>query len=76
MDYHMIYLRRKLLRAAKAMRDGIEPVEPWIPQAFHYHAASAIIQDGDFDAAVAEAKEKAKRSVVRGMAELAPALTV
>ena len=24
MDYHMIYLRRKLLKAAKAMRDGIE----------------------------------------------------
>ena len=25
MDYHMIYLRRKLLKAARAMRDGIEP---------------------------------------------------
>ena len=31
MDYHMIYLRRKLLKAAKALRDGIEPEEPWIP---------------------------------------------
>ena len=34
----MIYLRRKLLKAAKAMRDGIEPVEPFMPQAFHYHS--------------------------------------
>ena len=25
MDYHMIYLRRKLLKAAKAIRDGIDP---------------------------------------------------
>ena len=33
------------------MRDGIEPVEPFIPEAFHYHAASAIIENGDFDAA-------------------------
>jgi phthalate 4,5-dioxygenase len=64
MDYHMIYLRRKLLKAAKAMRDGIEPAEPWIPQAFHYHAASAVIEKGDFDAAVAKAREQAKTSVI------------
>jgi phthalate 4,5-dioxygenase oxygenase subunit len=64
MDYHMIYLRRKLLRAAKAMRDGIEPREPWLPQSYHYHSAAAIIEDGDFDGAVAKAKEKAKTSLV------------
>jgi hypothetical protein len=65
MDYHMIYLRRKLLRAAKAMRDGIEPREPWAPQSYHYHSASAIIENGDFDGAVAKAKERAKASLVR-----------
>jgi phenylpropionate dioxygenase-like ring-hydroxylating dioxygenase large terminal subunit len=65
MDYHMIYLRRKLLQAAKDMRDGIEPKEPWMPETYHYHSASAIIEDGDFEAAVAAAKEKAKQSVVQ-----------
>jgi hypothetical protein len=64
MDYHMIYLRRKLLRTAKDMKNGIEPIEPWQPQSYHYHAASAIIEDGDFDAAVAQAKERAKTSVI------------
>ena len=63
MDYHMIYLRRKLLRAAKDMRDGIEPKEPWMPETYHYHSASAIIENGDFEAAVAKAKEKAKQSL-------------
>jgi phthalate 4,5-dioxygenase oxygenase subunit len=64
MDYHMIYLRRKLIAAAKAMRDGIEPKEPWMPHTYHYHSASAIIENGDFEAAVAKAKEKAKQSLI------------
>jgi phthalate 4,5-dioxygenase len=64
MDYHMIYLRQKLLRAAKAMRDGSEPQEPWMPQTYHYHSASAIIENGDFDGAVAAAKAKAMQSLV------------
>ena len=64
MDFHMIYLRRKLLKAAKAMRDGIEPVEPWNPAVWHYHSSSALIEDGDYDAAIARAKELAKTSLV------------
>jgi len=64
MDYHMIYLRRKLLKAAKDMRNGVEPIEPWEPQSYHYHAASAIVEDGDFDAAVAKAKAQAKTTLI------------
>jgi hypothetical protein len=64
MDYHMIYLRRKLIAAARAMRDGIEPKEPWIPQSYHYHSASEIIENGDFEAAVERAKAKAKQSLI------------
>ena len=71
MDYHMIYLRRKLLKAAKAIRDGIEPKEPWMPDAYHYHSASAVIENGDFDAAVAIAKERAKVSLIPGQADTA-----
>jgi phthalate 4,5-dioxygenase oxygenase subunit len=75
MDYHMIYLRQKLLKAAKAMRDGIEPEEPWKPETYHYHSASAIVENGDWDAAIAKAKEKAMTSLVPGAAErTAPAI--
>jgi nitrite reductase/ring-hydroxylating ferredoxin subunit len=64
MDYHMIYLRRKLIAAARAMAQGIEPQEPWMPHTYHYHSASAIIENGDFEGAVARAKEKAKQSLI------------
>jgi nitrite reductase/ring-hydroxylating ferredoxin subunit len=74
MDFHMIYLRRKLLKAAKALRDGIEPIEPWIPQSYHYHAAAADVENGDFEAAVAKAREKAKASLIP-TEMLAPAIT-
>jgi hypothetical protein len=46
------------------MRDGIEPPEPWMPETYHYHSASAIIENGDYEAAVAAAKNKAKQSLV------------
>ncbi len=65
MDYHMIYLRRKLIAAAKAMRDGIEPEEPFLPHTYHYHSASAIVENGDFDGAVAKALERAKQSLIQ-----------
>ncbi len=77
MDYHMIYLRRKLIAAARAMRDGIEPVEPFLPHTYHYHSASAIVENGDFDGAVAKAIERAKQSLTRPVAvaeEAVPAL--
>jgi len=79
MDYHMIYLRRKLLKAAKAMRDGIEPTEPFQPQTWHYHSASATVKDGDVDAAIAEAMERAKTTVIPadyGKVPVAPALSI
>ncbi len=77
MDYHMIYLRRKLLKAAKDLQNGVEPKEPWIPESYHYHAASAIIENGDFEAAVAKAKERAKEPVVQQESQReAPTLAV
>jgi phenylpropionate dioxygenase-like ring-hydroxylating dioxygenase large terminal subunit len=75
MDFHMIYLRRKLLKAVKALRDGIEPEEPWKPETYHYHAASAVIENGDYAAAIAKAKERAKVSVIPAERQ-APAITV
>jgi phenylpropionate dioxygenase-like ring-hydroxylating dioxygenase large terminal subunit len=64
MDFHMIYLRRKLLKAAKALRDGIEPIEPWLPQVYHYHSSSAPIENGDYAAAIEKAKQLAKTSLI------------
>jgi hypothetical protein len=63
MDYHMIYLRRKLIAAAKAMRDGVEPAEPWLPETYHYHSATEVIENGDYEGAVERAISKAKRSI-------------
>nr|ART39641.1 J209 [uncultured bacterium] len=64
MDFHMIYLRRKLLRTAKALRDGIEPSEPWQPETYAYHSASVVIENGDYNAALEKAKERAKTSLL------------
>jgi phenylpropionate dioxygenase-like ring-hydroxylating dioxygenase large terminal subunit len=66
MDYHMIYLRRKLIRAAKDMAAGIEPKEPWMPETYHYHSAASIIENGDFDGAIARAREQIRTSLIPG----------
>ncbi|HEX5369992.1 MAG TPA: Rieske 2Fe-2S domain-containing protein [Dehalococcoidia bacterium] len=75
MDYHMIYLRRKLLQAARNMRDGIEPIEPFLPETYHYHSASAPVENGDFEGAVAKAIERAKLSLIDPAPNEASALT-
>jgi hypothetical protein len=64
MDYQIIYLRQKMLRAAKNLADGIEPREPWMPETYHYHSASAAIENGDYAGAVAKAKERAKVTLI------------
>jgi phthalate 4,5-dioxygenase oxygenase subunit len=78
MDYHMIYLRQKLLKAAKDMASGFEPKEPWMPETWRYHAGSAVIENDDFEGAVAKAKEKAKVSLIPSemRKELAPEIPV
>jgi phenylpropionate dioxygenase-like ring-hydroxylating dioxygenase large terminal subunit len=64
MDYVMIYLRRKLLKAAKDFMKGIEPTEPWMPEVYRYHPASAEIVNGDYEKAIAEATERVKTSLL------------
>jgi hypothetical protein len=65
MDYQMIYLRQKLLRAAKNMAQGIEPKEPWMPETYHYHSASSLIENGDYEGAITKAKQAAKEPLVQ-----------
>ena len=77
MDYHMIYLRRKLLKAAKAMRDGIEPDEPCQPETWHYHTAQVVLDSGTLEEAIEQAKQKAKEPVVPAALRVeAPKITV
>jgi phenylpropionate dioxygenase-like ring-hydroxylating dioxygenase large terminal subunit len=64
MDYQMIYLRQKLLRAARDMAAGIEPREPFIPEAYHYHTASVEVENDDYEAALEKARQRAKSSLV------------
>lgn len=63
MDYQIIHVRRKLIAAVKALQEGIEPAEPWKPEAYRYHTARAIIENGTLEEAMELAKEKAKESL-------------
>ncbi|HLZ69629.1 MAG TPA: Rieske 2Fe-2S domain-containing protein [Dehalococcoidia bacterium] len=61
-DEQIIHVRRRLLRAAKMLDDGIEPSEPWHPQAYRYHRETAI---GDTrEEAIARAKARAMASLL------------
>ncbi|HWC28800.1 MAG TPA: Rieske 2Fe-2S domain-containing protein [Dehalococcoidia bacterium] len=42
LDYQIIHVRQRLLKAAKALVDGVEPTEPWHPEAYCYRRGSAI----------------------------------
>jgi phthalate 4,5-dioxygenase len=39
-DKYIIRVRQRLLSAAKALQDGVEPVEPWRPQAYKTQGAN------------------------------------
>ena len=55
-DFQIIAVRRRLLKAVKALVAGVEPSEPWHPKAYAYHRASVVTQTGTVDEAVARAK--------------------
>jgi hypothetical protein len=59
-DFQIIAVRRRLLKAVKALAAGIEPSEPWHPEAYAYHRASVVTQTGTLDEAVAKARTLAK----------------
>jgi hypothetical protein len=76
MDYAMIYLRRKLLRTVKSFQNGIEPSEPWTPEVYRYHPASAVIETGDFEAAIEAATPRVKTSLLTDeIRKVAPVIT-
>jgi hypothetical protein len=61
-DEQIIHVRRRLLRVAKMLDDGIEPSEPWHPEAYRYHRETAIGETRE--EAIAQAKAKAMASLL------------
>ena len=74
MDHVIIYIRRRLLKAAKDLMRGTEPSEPWHPETYAMHRE--VVEAATEAEAVATARE---RSVVSQFAEkmqaLAPKIT-
>jgi hypothetical protein len=77
MDYMIIKVRRRLLAAAKAMAQGVEPEAPWHLEEYRWHNEFVRLQ-GDIgrEEAIAQAKAKAGERRAEGQAEkVAPVAT-
>jgi hypothetical protein len=61
-DYMLIYVRRRLLKAAKELQQGIEPAGPWRPDVYRFHRETAIADTAE--EAIAQAKEKGLRPLL------------
>jgi nitrite reductase/ring-hydroxylating ferredoxin subunit len=60
LDYMIIHVRQRLLKAAKALAQGVEPAEPWHPEAYCYTRATAVAATAE--EAIAQAKAQALSS--------------
>jgi hypothetical protein len=56
----IIHVRQRLLKAARNMANGIEPTEPWHPEAYSYRREIAF--GATKEEAIANVKEKALKS--------------
>ena len=70
-DNQIIYVRRRLLKAAKALASGIEPSEPWHPEGYRYHSEMVVGPGVDEAVRQAIAKSGERRAAVQ-----APRITV
>ena len=61
-DYMLIYVRRRLLKAAKELQNGIEPSGPSHPEIFHFHRETAIADTAE--EAIAAAKARGMRPLL------------
>ena len=74
-DFQIIYVRRRLLKTAKALAQGIEPTEPWHPKAYAYHRESMVLDHGTMAEAIAQVKARAAASHVP-VERVAPQISV
>jgi hypothetical protein len=70
-DFMIIHVRRRLLAAAKALAQGIEPDGPQHPEVYRFHRETAI--GNTAEEAIATAKERAMRPL---LPEKMPAIAV
>jgi phenylpropionate dioxygenase-like ring-hydroxylating dioxygenase large terminal subunit len=63
MDYQIIHVRRRLIAAVRELQEGVEPSEPWKPEAYRYHTAAVTVESGSLEEALELAKEKARASL-------------
>lgn len=61
-DYQIIHVRQRLLKMAKALAQGVEPTEPWHPEAYAYRREAAF--GATREEAIANVKAKALRSLL------------
>jgi phenylpropionate dioxygenase-like ring-hydroxylating dioxygenase large terminal subunit len=74
-DYVILKVRRRLLKTARNLMNGIEPTEPWHPETYAMHREVAIAETAE--AAVAEARRKAHVDLYSEFAreKVAPTIT-
>jgi hypothetical protein len=77
MDYVIIKVRRRLLAAAKAMAQGIEPEAPWHPELYRWHNEILRLPgETNREEALAQVKAKAGERRAAGEAKVAPVAMV
>jgi len=76
-DYVIIHVRRRLLSAAKALAQGMEPEAPWHPAEYRYHRESVVLAQGTPEEAIELAKAQARATRVTPEPErVAPEISV
>ena len=76
-DYMIIHVRRRLLSAAKALAQGMEPEAPWHPEEYRYHRESVVLAHGTLEEATERAKAQASTTRVTPEPErVAPEISV
>ena len=74
-DYQIIHIRRRLLKAAKDLANGVEPSEPWRPEIYRMHRETAT--GATEQEAIERARELAQTDLLAQHEELAaPAIRV
>ena len=76
-DYVIIHVRRRLLSAAKALAQGMEPEAPCHPAEYRYHRESVVLAQGTPEEAIELAKAQARATRVTPEPErVAPEISV
>jgi len=74
MDHVIIKVRRRLLAAAKALREGVEPEAPFHPEEYRYHRTVVTLDNGNVEQAIDQARAESRSSQIQQ--KVAPQITV